>query len=348
MPPGPESPESERFAPRASRSLGGMFDDVSGRYDLLNRLLTLDQDKTWRRVMWDAVPDQARVVLDLCTGSGVSLEGLRRPGRLVIGLDVSLGMLEVASRQQRSEGWAPRLVCGDAFRLPFPDHSIDAVTMAFGIRNLRPSRDAATEIARVLRPGGSFVILEATAPAPGPLAPLHRFHLRHVVPLLGRLSADPSAYRYLSSSILALDAAELERDLAAAGFTTREHRAFLMGASRLWSVRANGPTGQESAGTTPRPQNARPVPADRANGPSRGRPGGAEWQIWTGAQLAVSAALTMAMGYGLWAFVKFGDDLPLAAAHRVMAGVLLALGSVVFLVRTVLLVLRFSSAPRRP
>lgn len=348
MPPGPETPESERFAPRASRSLGGMFDDVSGRYDLLNRLLTLDQDKSWRRAVWDAVPEDARVVLDLCTGSGVSLEGLRRPGRLVIGLDVSLGMLEEATRLLRAEGWAPRLVCGDAFRLPFPDHSIDAVTVAFGIRNLRPTKDAAIEIARVLRPGGSFVILEATAPAPGALAPFHRFHLRHVVPLLGRLSADPSAYRYLSQSILALEASDLERDLAAAGFTTHDRRAFLLGASRLWSVRAKSPTGQESTGGTPGPQNARPIPADRAKAPRPGAPPAEEWRIWTGAQLAVSAALTIAMGYGLWVFVKFGDDLPLAARHRVMAVGLLVLGSVAFLLRTVVLLLRFSSAPRRP
>jgi demethylmenaquinone methyltransferase/2-methoxy-6-polyprenyl-1,4-benzoquinol methylase len=348
MPPGPENPESERFAPRATRTLGGMFDDVSGRYDLLNRLLTLDQDKAWRRAVWNAVPEEARVVLDLCTGSGVSLEGLRRPGRLVIGLDVSLGMLEVASRHQRAEGWAPRLVCGDAFRLPFADHSIDAVTVAFGIRNLRPIRDAAAEIARVLRPGGWFVILEATAPSPGPLAPFHRFHLRRVVPLLGRLSADPTAYRYLSDSILALAAADLEADLAAAGFATRDHRSFLLGASRLWSVRANGPTGQESTGGVPAAQYARPAPADRAKGPRPDLPGGGEWRIWTGVQLAVSAALTLALGYGLWVFLKFGDDLPLAPAHRVASRALLVLGSVGFLVRTVVLSLRFSSLPRRP
>src|SRR5262245_34816383 len=150
-----------------------MFDDVSGRYDLLNRIMSLGQDRAWRAAMWREVPEGARVVLDLCTGSGVSLAGLRRPGRLVMGVDVSLRMLEIAAHGQGRSGWAPRLVCADGSRLPLAPGSLDAITIAFGIRNLRPREEALTELARVLRPGGRLVVLEAAAPAGGPFAPFH-------------------------------------------------------------------------------------------------------------------------------------------------------------------------------
>src|SRR5262245_62531553 len=122
-----------------------MFDDVSGRYDLLNRIMSLGQDRAWRAAMWRSVPEDARAVLDLCTGSGVSLPGLRRPGRLVLGVDVSLRMLEIAAHAQGRSGWAPRLVCADGFRLPLPPGALDAITIAFGIRNLRPREEALTE-----------------------------------------------------------------------------------------------------------------------------------------------------------------------------------------------------------
>ena len=139
------------------REIAGMFDDVSGRYDFLNRVMSLGQDGAWREAMWRAVPEGAHHVVDLCTGSGVSLTGLRRPGRLVVGVDASLGMLEHAAELERPTGWAPRLVCSDAFRLPLRADSIDAITVAFGMRNLRPRADALREIARVLRPGGTLV-----------------------------------------------------------------------------------------------------------------------------------------------------------------------------------------------
>src|SRR6185369_4402283 len=92
--------DAARFRPHAAQPMAEMFDDVSGRYDLLNTLLSMGQDRAWRRAMWREVPARARAVLDLCTGSGVSLPGLRRPGRLVIGVDVSLRMLERAAESQ--------------------------------------------------------------------------------------------------------------------------------------------------------------------------------------------------------------------------------------------------------
>jgi len=234
---------SDRFQPHATRAMASMFDHVSGRYDLLNRVMSLGQDGAWREAMARGVPEDARVVLDLCTGSGVSLAGLRRPGRTLLGMDVSFAMLEVARDRQGTEGWAPRLACADGFRLPVRDASLDAVTIAFGVRNLRPRPASLGELARVIRPGGVLSVLEATAPAPGPLEPFLRFWVRHVIPLAGHLSPDPSAYRYLSESIFEFGAGpEFERDLAGAGFEVTRRRSFLLGPAvgcpsrgRTWS-----------------------------------------------------------------------------------------------------------------
>src|SRR5512144_2452950 len=85
-------------APHAGREMAEMCDDVSGRYDFLNRVMSLGRDQAWREAMARAIPEEARSVMDLCAGSGVSLEGLRRPGRLVIGADVSLEMLRLAAQ----------------------------------------------------------------------------------------------------------------------------------------------------------------------------------------------------------------------------------------------------------
>jgi demethylmenaquinone methyltransferase/2-methoxy-6-polyprenyl-1,4-benzoquinol methylase len=344
------APDPDRFRPHAARELGGMFDDVSGRYDLLNRIMSLGQDHAWRVAMWRAVPGEARAVLDLCTGSGVSLPGLRRPGRLVLGVDVSLGMLEVAADRQNPLGWAPRLVCADAFHLPIADQVLDAITIAFGIRNLRPLADALAEIRRVLAPGGTLVVLEAAAPAPGPFAPLHAFYLRHLVPLAGRLSPDPSAYEYLSRSVFAFGAGpEFEAELAAAGFRVTGRRSFLAGATRLWvadrpgaGLPGPGPgTGQFfSPPAGHRLQIARPGDRDGVNVPSEADPRAGEWRVWTGVQLALSMALTASFAWALSILANPQYQLPLAGWYRPLAWLLTVGGLAVFAVRSLFLFLR--------
>lgn len=341
MTPGP-TPTVDRFRPRAARTLGGMFDDVSERYDLLNRVMSLGQDHAWRAAMWREVSEEAHAVLDLCTGSGVSLPGLRRPGRLVLGVDVSLRMLEIAAHRQGHGGWAPRLVCADGFRLPLPPSALDAVTIAFGIRNLRPIEDALAELARVLRPGGRLVVLEAAAPAPGPFAAFHGFYLRHLIPLAGRLSEDPTAYAYLSRSIFEFGAGpEFEGALVAAGFRLRASRRFLLGATRLWVAERKAGTDQESsqAGGN-RMQNARSGVFDGVKVPSRSRERAVEWRIWTGIQMVLSLALTVALLEGLRVLVNSGADLPLGPLQRGLALVLLGGGSISFGLRTVQLLAR--------
>jgi demethylmenaquinone methyltransferase / 2-methoxy-6-polyprenyl-1,4-benzoquinol methylase len=325
---------------QAVREMAGMFDDVSGRYDLLNSLMTLGQDRAWRAAMWRAVPEAAGIVLDLCTGSGVSLEGLRRPGRILLGVDASLRMLELAADEHGPWGWAPRLACADAFRLPFRDGALDAVTVAFGMRNLRPRSGALAELARVLAPGGTLVVLEATAPRPGLLAPLHGFYARCVIPLLGRLSPDPAAYRYLSESIFQFGAGEeFERDLAAGGFGIVERQAYLFGAARLWVAQRLAGGG----GSTLR--NARSA-ADRPGYFAQpGHPQGQQWRWWTATHAIVSATLTGSLVWALVTWVKWRPTLHLDPWQDRGLWLLILAGLAGFALRTLALFLRLPGPP---
>ncbi|HTM57040.1 MAG TPA: ubiquinone/menaquinone biosynthesis methyltransferase [Candidatus Udaeobacter sp.] len=345
-----------------------MFDSVSSRYDLLNRLMTLGRDRAWRASMANAVPAGAGVVLDLCTGNGVSLPALRRPGRVVLGIDVSLAMLEDAHARFSGAGWAPRLAAADAFRLPLRASSIDALTVAFGIRNLRPRPDALREIARVLRDGGTLAVLEAAAPRPGWFAPFHALHLRYVVPLAGRLSPDPSAYRYLSQSIFDFGSGEeFERDLSDAGFELERHRSFLLGASRLWVARRSGPRIEDEPGSAGSVHHGADLKgadaAAAANGSAlrNARRGGSrarelpqpttardrEWRVWTTAQLVTSVILLLALIYGLWTYRGLSGDLSLPPWQRRGFMALIVGGIVVFAARSLMLALRLTGPPGR-
>lgn len=327
--------------------MASMFDGVSARYDLLNRVMTLGQDGAWREAMWRAVPAAARVVLDLCTGSGVSLSGLRRPGRTVLGVDVSLRMLEVARQEQGGAGWAPRLACADGFRLPVRDGALDAVTIAFGIRNLRPRPAALAELARALRAGGVLVVLEATAPAPGPLRPFLAAWVRHAIPLLGRLSPDPSAYRYLSQSIFEFGSGpEFEAEMAAAGFGLVRRKAFLLGASRLWVARRDGTLGQNPAAAGATVQAARRGSGEIAHGPAEPGAGLGEPLAWLAVQAAIAVLLFAALAWALVVWVKLNAGLPLTPGQRTAGWVLVVTGLVVFGVRGAWLGLRLLAGAR--
>jgi demethylmenaquinone methyltransferase/2-methoxy-6-polyprenyl-1,4-benzoquinol methylase len=325
--------------------MASMFDDVSGRYDLLNRLMTMGQDGAWREAMWREVPASAALALDLCTGSGVSLIGLRRPGRTVLGMDVSLAMLRRAAEREGTGGWAPRLACADAFRLPLRDASLGAVTIAFGVRNLRPRRDSLAELARVLAPGGRLVVLEATVPARGPLAPCARAWIRHAIPLLGRLSGDPSAYRYLAESIFEFgDGRAFEADLVSAGFSVRRSRAFLFGASRLWAAERSGGVGQKAAEPAGIVRSAVPAPGERTHGVPASDGYAGERAAWRLAHAVTSTALAVALAWALSVWVNVRDELGLAPPQRLLAWLLLVGGGIVFGVRAVLAWLAWSAS----
>lgn len=185
-----------------------MFDRIAARYDLLNRLLSFGRDVSWRRRAARCVEDRGPVrVVDLATGTADLLIALLRERLQIvdaIGLDCSDEMLRLGREKMVRWGLSHRvrLVQGDAASTLFPDASFDAVTMAFGIRNTPDVRKTLDEIHRLLRPGGTAVILEFSLPE----SPIVRWgylaYLRLVVPLIGAVvSGDRRAYRYLNQSI---------------------------------------------------------------------------------------------------------------------------------------------------
>jgi demethylmenaquinone methyltransferase/2-methoxy-6-polyprenyl-1,4-benzoquinol methylase len=180
-----------------------MFDRIAPRYDLLNRLLSLGADRRWRRraVASLKLAPGARV-LDLASGTGdVALEVLSQcPEARVIGLDAALSMLALA-RSKAAHLGGLHLVVGDAQALPLRGGSVDAVTMAFGIRNVPDRPRALQEMVRVMRSGSRVAILELGEPRRGLLALLARQFVRNVVPWLGGLLSGEAEYRYLQSSM---------------------------------------------------------------------------------------------------------------------------------------------------
>ncbi len=191
-------------APRAGS--GAMFDAIAGRYDLLNRVLSGGLDRRWRQNLVHALGLAAGArVLDLATGTGDVAIAIAKahPDARVVGLDPSARMLEVARRKVDAAGLADRvsLVEGAAEQLPLPDASFEAITMAFGIRNVPDRPRALAEAVRVLRPRGVLAILELGEPREGVLGAIGRLHVHGLVPRLGALLSGAREYRYLADSI---------------------------------------------------------------------------------------------------------------------------------------------------
>lgn len=190
-----------------ARSVRRMFTSIAPRYDLLNHLLSLNQDRRWRRVATHVALEgfDGPRVLDLCAGTGdlaLELAGRSDEAR-VVALDFVHPMLVRAAEKIRKAGAAERIrpICGDALRLPFRDHSFDLVTMAFGLRNLSPVESALEEAARVLRPGGRIVVLEFAMPERGLWRRLYAFYFFRILPKIGKWISGTSAYSYLPASV---------------------------------------------------------------------------------------------------------------------------------------------------
>lgn len=225
---------------------GEMFDRIAHRYDMLNRIISLGVDQGWRKRAVDAarVPPGGRV-LDLATGTGDLAIQLSRayPTAQVVGTDPSVQMLQVG-RTKLADGKLTERVTleeGDAQGIELQDQTMDAVTIAFGIRNV-PDRDAALrEMARVTKPSGRVVILELTEPTGGWMAPLARFHVHHVVPRLGALLSGDQEYRYLQRSIEAFPTpAEFAAQMDTAGLAVLRVEPLTFGVCTLFVAHPKG------------------------------------------------------------------------------------------------------------
>jgi demethylmenaquinone methyltransferase/2-methoxy-6-polyprenyl-1,4-benzoquinol methylase len=222
-----------------------MFDRVPDRYDLVNRVVTLGFDRRWRRLAVRAcLENEPRAILDICTGTGDLAVALAREATrstAVVAADFSGPMLAEARAKAEAEGVAGRieLVCVDAAALPFEDGAFDTVGVSFGFRNLtykNKHRDRhLNEIARVVAPGGRFVIVESSQPDSAVVRAGFRAYLgAWVRPLGGLISGQRGAYRYLARSARDFyEPREVERMLLAAGFAGVRTTPLLAGAAAL-------------------------------------------------------------------------------------------------------------------
>ena len=194
-----------------------MFDDVARRYDLTNDVLSLGQDRRWRKVVVDAVdPRPGEKVLDLAAGTGTSSQPFADRGATVVPCDFSIGMLTVGKQAK------PHLAftAGDGTRLPFADDTFDAVTISFGLRNIVDPDAGLRELLRVTKPGGRLVVCEFSHPTWAPFRTVYVEYLMRALPPIARtVSSSPDAYVYLAESIRAWpDQSALAARIAQAGW----------------------------------------------------------------------------------------------------------------------------------
>jgi demethylmenaquinone methyltransferase/2-methoxy-6-polyprenyl-1,4-benzoquinol methylase len=193
---------------KSAPKIAGMFDAIARRYDFLNHLLSGGIDRRWRRQAVASLRLTGRErVLDVCTGTAdlaIASRTAQPAARSVVGVDFARAMLDVGREKLRRRGLADRiqLARADAMRLPLADRSVDAVTIAFGIRNVEQPAVACAEMHRVLVPGGRLAILEFTVPTTWPFRTIYMAYFTRVLPRLGRLvSGHDAAYDYLPASV---------------------------------------------------------------------------------------------------------------------------------------------------
>lgn len=221
------------------RAVQGLFGAIARRYDLANHLLSCGMDFSWRRRAARIVRDwRAAQVLDVATGSGDLALAIFKasPSASVTGVDFCLPMLQAARRKG-----LPFLVQADGLSLPFASASFDAVTIAFGLRNMESFQAGLAEMARVLRPGGHILILDFSLPR-GPLRPIYHFYLRRILPTLAALvTGNRDAYEYLGASIEQFPQGHaLNALIAAAGFDEARCTPLTGGIVSLYTGRRRG------------------------------------------------------------------------------------------------------------
>jgi demethylmenaquinone methyltransferase / 2-methoxy-6-polyprenyl-1,4-benzoquinol methylase len=232
---------------QASEWVRQMFAEIAPKYDLLNHLLSFNIDRGWRRALLKRLePVLARPeaqILDLCCGTGDVLLDLERVGRAhVLGADFCHPMLVGAQQKSALKGCAARLIEADALNLPIAEQSLDAISIAFGFRNLADYPGGLEEFRRVLKPGGVLAILEFSHPPALLVRTAYGLYSRAILPFIGGLvSGSREAYSYLPRSIEKFPGAdELLQMMEHAGFGEARYELLSGGIAALH-------TGQKSA-----------------------------------------------------------------------------------------------------
>ena len=219
-----------------------MFDNISGNYDGLNRVISFGIDLKWRRKVIEMVKKtNPKYILDVATGTGdLAIAMADSDAEKIIGLDISAGMLQVGKDkiQKKELNTRIEMVQADSENLPYPDHTFDAITVAFGVRNFENLEKGLSEIYRVLSPGGIFVVLETSIPTKFPFKQGYRVYSNYILPIIGKLfSKDKSAYQYLSESASVFPYGEkFNNILRKTGFTEVENLPQTFGVSTIYSA----------------------------------------------------------------------------------------------------------------
>lgn len=220
-----------------------MFDTISENYDGLNRVISLGSDVKWRKKVIKMVAEvKPKTILDIATGTGdLAIQFAENTSaEKIVGLDISEGMLSVARKKVSGKDISHKIefVQADSEALPFENDTFDAITVSFGIRNFENLEKGLSEILRVLKKGGLFVILETSVPAKFPFKQGYYFYSKNILPLVGKLfSKDKVAYRYLSESASVFPHGEkLNNILRKIGFKEVKNKPQTFGVATIYNA----------------------------------------------------------------------------------------------------------------
>ncbi|HUH35980.1 MAG TPA: bifunctional demethylmenaquinone methyltransferase/2-methoxy-6-polyprenyl-1,4-benzoquinol methylase UbiE [Moheibacter sp.] len=217
-----------------------MFDNISEKYDLLNRILSMGIDVQWRKKVVKSVQrSKPQRILDIATGTGdLAIQMAKATDAKITGFDLSAGMLEVGKKKIAKENLSERIemIQGDAEKMPFDNDVFDVITVAFGVRNFEHLNVGLAEIHRVLKPGGKFIILEFSQPEAFPMKQLYAFYSKQILPRIGKkISKDQSAYTYLPDSVKAFPyGKEMIGILKNAKFTQSSNKKLTFGIASIY------------------------------------------------------------------------------------------------------------------
>jgi demethylmenaquinone methyltransferase / 2-methoxy-6-polyprenyl-1,4-benzoquinol methylase len=201
-----------------------MFNSIAGRYDFMNRILTMRIDILWRRKAVNLIRQYAHeTILDIATGTGdFAIELAKLSPLKITGIDIAEKMLEIGRQKVNHKGLSSKieLMEADCENLPFPDNSFDLASSAFGVRNFENLNKGLSEMRRVLKPGGRALILEASEPSNMPFKKLYKAYMSKVCPAIGGAFSENKAYDYLNRSVAAFPSGKnFEAELVKAGFS---------------------------------------------------------------------------------------------------------------------------------
>ncbi len=217
-----------------------MFNNIAGKYDFLNHFLSAGIDIIWRKKAVSLLaPEKPKLVLDIATGTAdFAIETLRLNPDKIIGVDISEGMLAVGREKLVKKGLADKieLLYGDSENLPFEDNTFDAITVAFGVRNFENLEKGLADMYRVLKPGGTAVVLEFSNPRSFPMKQLYHFYSSNILPMVGKLvSKDNAAYTYLPESVQAFpDGQNFLNIYSKIGFRNTKWHSLTFGISSIY------------------------------------------------------------------------------------------------------------------